>query len=240
MIGPPLRSLTPDAQKRLEAIESLEGLGSGFTLATHDLEIRGAGELLGEGQSGQIQAIGFTLYNELLARAVKELKDGREPDLEDPFTHGPEIELGLPALIPEDYMPDVHTRLVHYKRIANATSRDELDQLQVELIDRFGLLPPPTKTLFAITWLKLLAQQLGAAKLQAGATGGTLRFGERATVDPALLIGLVEEFPERYRLDGPYKLKFTWRADSEADRLREAEKLLKRLGAETLETAAAA
>ena len=240
LIAPPLRSLTPDAQKRLEAIESLEGLGAGFALATHDLEIRGAGELLGEGQSGQIQAIGFTLYNELLARAVKELKEGREPDLEDPFTHGPEIELGLPALIPEDYMPDVHTRLVHYKRIANATSREELDQLQVELIDRFGLLPPPTKTLFAITWLKLLAQQLGAAKLQAGPTGGSLRFGERANVDPAVLIALVEDEPERYRLDGPYTLKFSWRAESEADRIREAERLLRKLGAGEIETAAAA
>ncbi|HEX6996421.1 MAG TPA: transcription-repair coupling factor, partial [Gammaproteobacteria bacterium] len=240
LIAPPLRSLTPDAQKRLEAIESLEALGSGFTLATHDLEIRGAGELLGEDQSGQIQAIGFTLYNELLARAVRELKEGREPDLEDPFTHGPEIELGLPALIPEDYMPDVHTRLVHYKRIANAASRDELDQLQVELIDRFGLLPPATKTLFSITWLKLLAQQLGAAKLQAGPTGGTLRFGERANVDPAALIALVEDEPERYRLDGPYTLKFSWRAEAEADRIREAERLLRRLGAGELEAAAAA
>ncbi|HLF12116.1 MAG TPA: transcription-repair coupling factor, partial [Gammaproteobacteria bacterium] len=126
LIAPPLRALSADAAKRLEAIESLEELGSGFTLATHDLEIRGAGELLGEGQSGQIQAIGFTLYNELLARAVTELREGREPDLEDPFTHGPEIELGVAALIPEDYMPDVHMRLVHYKRIASASSDRDL------------------------------------------------------------------------------------------------------------------
>ena len=122
LLAPPRNALTPDALKRLEAIESLEELGSGFTLATHDLEIRGAGELLGEGQSGQIQAIGFTLYNELLGRAVAALRAGHEPDLEDPFTHGPEIEIGLAALIPEDYMPDVHMRLVHYKRIANCRS----------------------------------------------------------------------------------------------------------------------
>ena len=141
LLAPLRQALTPDAVKRLEAIESLEELGSGFTLATHDLEIRGAGELLGEGQSGQIQAIGFTLYNELLGRAVAALREGREPDLTDPFTHGPEIELGLPALIPEDYMPDVHMRLVHYKRIANARSEVDLDELKVELIDRFGLLP---------------------------------------------------------------------------------------------------
>ena len=123
LVAPPMRALSADAVKRLEAIESLEELGSGFALATHDLEIRGAGELLGEGQSGQIQAIGFTLYNELLGRAVAALREGREPDLEDPFTHGPEIEIGVPALIPEDYMPDVHMRLVHYKRIANAASQ---------------------------------------------------------------------------------------------------------------------
>src|SRR5574339_231726 len=110
LLAPPRNSLTPDALKRVEAIESLEELGSGFTLATHDLEIRGAGELLGEGQSGQIQAIGFTLYNELLGRAVEALRAGHEPDLEDPFTHGPEIEIGLAALIPEDYMPDVALR----------------------------------------------------------------------------------------------------------------------------------
>ena len=130
LLAPPRNALTPDAVKRLEAIESLEELGSGFTLATHDLEIRGAGELLGEGQSGQIQAIGFTLYNELLGRAVAALRAGHEPDLEDPFTHGPEIEIGLAALIPEDYMPDVHMRLVHYKRIANCRSSLELDGLQ--------------------------------------------------------------------------------------------------------------
>jgi len=238
LIAPPLRSLTPEAAKRLEAIESLEELGAGFTLATHDLEIRGAGELLGEGQSGQIAGVGFTLYNELLARAVAELKEGREPDLEDPFTHGPEIELGLPALIPEDYMPDVHTRLVHYKRIANAGSREDLDRLQVELIDRFGLLPPPTRTLFEITWLKLLAQRLGAAKLQAGPNGGTLRFAERANVDPAALVGLVESAPERFRLDGPFKLKFAWKLTADEQRIREAEKLLLKLGADKLEAAA--
>ncbi|MBN1239983.1 MAG: transcription-repair coupling factor [Gammaproteobacteria bacterium] len=242
LIAPPKRALTPDAAKRLAAIETLEDLGAGFTLATHDLEIRGAGELLGEGQSGQIQAIGFTLYNELLARAVAELKQGREPDLDDPFTHGPEVELGIPALIPEDYMPDVHSRLVHYKRIANAGSREELDRLQIELIDRFGLLPEPTKALFAITWLKLLAQRLGAAKLQAGPAGGSLRFSERARVDPVALVNLVEGEPERYRLDGQYRLRFSWPKASQPvpdeQRIRDVEKLLLRLGAGDLEAAA--
>jgi transcription-repair coupling factor (superfamily II helicase) len=238
LLAPPRNSLTPDALKRLEAIESLEELGSGFTLATHDLEIRGAGELLGEGQSGQIQAIGFTLYNELLGRAVAALRAGEEPDLEDPFMHGPEIELGLAALIPEDYMPDVHMRLVHYKRIANCRSGVELDSLQIELIDRFGLLPPPLKTLFAITALKLLAEQLGLAKIRAGAEGGSITFAERSRVDPARLLKLIQSDSKRYRLDGPYKLRFSWTLEAPEKRIGALDKLLKRLGAD--ETAAAA
>ncbi|HEX6997099.1 MAG TPA: transcription-repair coupling factor [Gammaproteobacteria bacterium] len=239
LIAPPRRALTPDAAKRLEAIEALEELGSGFALATHDLEIRGAGELLGEGQSGQIAGVGFTLYNELLARAVKELREGREPDLVDPFGHGTEIELGTPALIPEDYMPDVHLRLVHYKRIASAPSAAELDELQVELIDRFGLLPAPVKTLFAVARLKLAARELGIVKIQAGPEGGTLKFGERARVDPALLIRLVEEEPHRYKLDGPYKLRFFWRRPTELERIDGVEQLLTHLGARVPESAAA-
>ena len=231
LIAPPLRALSADAAKRLEAIAALEDLGSGFMVATHDLEIRGAGELLGEGQSGDIQAIGFTLYNQLLARAVKDLREGREPVLEDPFMHGPEIETGLAALIPEDYMPDVHMRLVHYKRIASADSGDELDELKVELIDRFGLLPPATNTLFAIARLKLLAQRLGIVKIQAGATGGVLRFGERATVSPVALINLVEDEPGVFRLDGPFKLRFSRELGADEERMRCIEEILGRLGA---------
>ncbi len=239
LIAPPLRALSADAAKRLEAIASLEELGSGFTLATHDLEIRGAGELLGEGQSGQIQAIGFTLYNDLLARAVGALRAGREPDLEDPFVHGPEIELGLAALIPEDYMPDVHMRLVHYKRIANAATSADLDELQIELIDRFGLLPPPLKNLFAITALKLSAQTLGVAKIQAGAEGGNIRFGERSNVDPASLITLIEEAPTQYRLDGPFRLRFSWHVEAPEGRIGAVEALLGRLTPKHTATAAA-
>jgi transcription-repair coupling factor (superfamily II helicase) len=238
LLAPPRNALTPDAIKRLEAIESLEELGSGFTLATHDLEIRGAGELLGEGQSGQIQAIGFTLYNELLGRAVAALRSGQEPDLEDPFVHGPEIEIGLAALIPEDYMPDVALRLVHYKRVASCRSGTELDSLQIELIDRFGLLPPPLKTLFAITALKLLAEQLGIAKIQAAGEGGSITFAERSRVDPTRLLKLIESDSKRYRLDGPYKLKFSWSLEHPDKRIAALDKLLKRLGAG--ETAAAA
>ncbi|MFP4603260.1 MAG: transcription-repair coupling factor, partial [Halochromatium sp.] len=161
LITPPPKSMTADAKKRLEAIESLEDLGAGFTLATHDLEIRGAGELLGEEQSGQIHEIGFTLYMDLLERAVEALKSGKTPELDRPLDHGAEIDLGLPALLPDDYLPDVHTRLVTYKRIASAADRAELKDLQVEMIDRFGLLPEPTKALFAVTELKLKVQPYG-------------------------------------------------------------------------------
>jgi transcription-repair coupling factor (superfamily II helicase) len=231
LIAPPLRALNADAAKRLEAIAALEELGAGFTLATHDLEIRGAGELLGEEQSGQIQAIGFTLYNDLLARAVQALRAGREPDLEDPFAHGPEIETGAPALIPEEYMPDVHMRLVHYKRIASAATRADLEELQVEMIDRFGLLPPPLKTLFAITWIKLLAAALGIEKVQAGAKGGVIRFGQRAGVDPSALVKLVAGAPDVYRLDGPFRLRFAWSSPNNDTRIENLEALLERLGA---------
>jgi transcription-repair coupling factor (superfamily II helicase) len=239
LLAPPRNALTPDAVKRLEAIESLEELGSGFTLATHDLEIRGAGELLGEGQSGQIVSVGFTLYNELLGRAVAALRAGHEPDLEDPFTHGPEIEIGLAALIPEDYMPDVHMRLVHYKRIANCGSSTELDGLKIELIDRFGLLPPPLKTLFSITALKLLAGQLGLAKIRASGEGGSITFAERSHVDPARLLKLIESDAARYRLDGPYKLRFSWTLENPDKRIAAIEKLLRRLGAEDAPAVAA-
>ena len=138
LIAPPREAMTADAAKRLEAIESLEDLGAGFVLATHDLEIRGAGELLGEGQSGQIHEIGFALYLELLERAVAALRAGRVPELEKPLHHGPEVDLHVPALLPETYLPDVHARLVLYKRISGVESEIELDDLQSETIDRFG------------------------------------------------------------------------------------------------------
>ena len=233
LVAPPLRALTADARKRLEALEALDTLGAGFTLATHDLEIRGAGELLGEGQSGQISAVGFSLYNELLARAVAALRDGREPELEDPFEHGPEIDAGLVALIPEDYMPDVHMRLVQYKRIASAGTAAALRELQVEMIDRFGLLPVPTKILFAITGLKLTAQQLGIARIRASSTGGTVEFSKNAALNPDVVIGLVAEDSEHYRLDGPWKLRFQWDQPNTDQRIDALEALLNRLGADT-------
>jgi transcription-repair coupling factor (superfamily II helicase) len=208
LIAPPRQAMTADAVKRLEAIESMEDLGAGFTLATHDLEIRGAGELLGEEQSGQIQEVGFSLYMDLLERTVAALKAGRTPELDKPLGHGAEIDLRIPALIPDDYLPDVHNRLIMYKRIANAADADDLRELQVEMIDRFGLLPEPTKHLFSVTEIKLQATPLGIAKIEAFDTGGRLVFGPEPNVDPAKLVRLIQTEPERYKLDGTEKLRF--------------------------------
>ncbi len=184
LITPPAKTMTADAKKRLEAIESMEDLGAGFTLATHDLEIRGAGELLGDEQSGQITEIGFTLYMDLLERAVQALKAGRTPELDRPLDHGAEIDLGIPALLPSDYLPDVHARLVLYKRIASARDREELRELQVEMIDRFGLLPEPAKNLLEITELKLRVQPWGIRKIEAGPASGRILFDRRAQDRP--------------------------------------------------------
>ena len=208
LIAPPFETLTQDAKKRLEAIESAEELGAGFTLATHDLEIRGAGELLGDEQSGQIHEIGFSLYSELLDRAVKALKAGRQPDLDRPLDHGAEIDLQLPALLPEDYLPDVHSRLVLYKRIASARTTDELTELQVEMIDRFGLLPEPARALFGVTALKLLANPMGVKKIEAGAQGGRILFQGEPRIDPARIIHLIQTRPGEYKLDGGERLRF--------------------------------
>jgi len=208
LITPTPKAMTDDAKKRLEAIESLEDLGAGFTLATHDLEIRGAGELLGEEQSGQIHEIGFSLYSELLERAVKALKSGHNPNLDPPLDHGAEIDLQLPALIPEDYLPDIHSRLVFYKRIASAATKAELDELQVEMIDRFGLLPDPTKALFGITELKLRANPLGIKKIDAGPQGGRILFDGTPNIDPARIIRLIQTRPKEYKLEGGDKLRF--------------------------------
>ncbi|MEN8178627.1 MAG: transcription-repair coupling factor [Pseudomonadota bacterium] len=208
LLTPPPKSMTTDAIKRLEAIESLEDLGAGFTLATHDLEIRGAGELLGDEQSGQINEIGFSLYTELLERAVDALKAGRQPELDRPLDHGAEIELNIPALLPEDYLPDVHSRLVLYKRIASARDKEELRELQVEMIDRFGLLPEPAKNLIAITELKLRAQPLGIRKIEAGPKGARLLFDEQPKLDPMKLISLIQSRPNTYKMDGGDKLRY--------------------------------
>ncbi len=230
LLTPPPKAMTPDAAKRLEAIEALEELGAGFTLATHDLEIRGAGELLGDEQSGQIQEVGFTLYSELLERAVRAIKAGRQPELDRPLDHGTEIDVQIPALLPADYLPDVHTRLVMYKRIASAADEEELRELQVEMIDRFGLLPEPARSLFTITGIKLKATPMGVRKIEAGPQGGRLLFEEQANIDPARLIHLIQSRPKEFRLDGPTTLKLVAAMPAPEDRLGRVEEVLDRLG----------
>ncbi len=226
LVVPPKKAMTADAEKRLEALASLEELGAGFTLATHDLEIRGAGELLGEDQSGQMAEIGFSLYTELLERAVRSIRTGQIPDLDPATRHGAEVELHVPALIPEDYLPDVHARLTLYKRIAGAKDLERLDELQVEMVDRFGVLPDATKTLFAVAGLKLEATLLGIRKLDLGPTGGRVTFTAKPTVDPMAIIRLIQGQPKVYSMDGPDKLRLRMDLPDAASRLRTARGLL--------------
>jgi len=229
LLTPSRKSMTPDAEKRLEAIANAQDLGAGFVLATHDLEIRGAGELLGDGQSGQIQAVGFTLYMEMLERAVKAIQKGEQPNLDQPLGGGPEINLRIPALIPEDYLPDVHARLILYKRIANATDQDGLNELQVEMIDRFGLLPDPAKSLIRLTLLKLQAEKLGITKIDAGPQGGRIEFSADTSVDPMVLIKLIQSQPKRYKFEGATVFKFQVPMERPEERFNTLEALLERL-----------
>ncbi|MCH7743209.1 MAG: transcription-repair coupling factor [Proteobacteria bacterium] len=229
LLTPHRKMMTADALKRLEAISEAEYLGAGFILATHDLEIRGAGELLGDEQTGNLQTIGYSLYMEMLDRAVKAIKDGKTPNLDRPLKEGTEINLHLPALIPSDYLPDVHTRLVLYKRVSNARDNDQLRELQVEMIDRFGLLPEPVKTLFRVTRLKLRAELLGIKKIDAGANGGKMEFDQDTTIDAGAIVDLVQSEPHRYKLATANQLAFEEKMENPETRFIKIERLLERL-----------
>ena len=227
LVVPDKRSITADAQRRLEAIASMDELGAGFTLATHDLEIRGAGELLGEDQSGQMAEVGFSLYTELLERAVRSIKAGHLPDVDvGQERRGADVELNVPALIPEDYLPDVHTRLTLYKRISSAPDKEDLRDLQVEMIDRFGLLPDPAKYLFATAELKLAANALGIRKLELGEHGGRIVFESKPNIDPMAVIQLIQKQPRLYAMDGPDKLRIKVPLPDAPDRFNAAKALL--------------
>jgi transcription-repair coupling factor (superfamily II helicase) len=229
LVAPPRPLMTADAIKRLEAIDSLEDLGSGFTLATHDLEIRGAGELLGDTQSGQIQEIGFSLYTELLGRAVDSLRAGKEPDLDSPLDAGVDINLHVAALLPDDYVPDVHLRLILYKRISSSTSAEDLRELQIELIDRFGLLPEPAKNLMRIAAIKQRAAAIGIEKIDAADKGGYLVFAAESHIDPVELVKLVQNSAQAYKLQGSHRLQFRGEFADVDQRFKEVENLLDRL-----------
>ena len=200
------RKITPQAQKRLDAIQLLEDLGAGFHLAMHDLEIRGAGELLGDSQSGEMQEIGFSLYSDMLNYAVKQLKAGKEPDLNAPLGVTTEINLHVPALLTNAYCPDVHERLVIYKRLANCNDDDALDTMQEELIDRFGLLPEQGEALLACHRLRVAAKPLGINKIDASDSAIQLHFSQNTELDPLKLVDLLQR-DRRCRMNGPDKLR---------------------------------
>ena len=233
LLTPEHKSITKDAEKRLDAISEAQDLGAGFMLATHDLEIRGAGELLGEEQSGHIQNVGFSLYMELLERAVEAIKAGKELSLDSPMHQGAEVNLRIPALIPEDYLPDVHSRLILYKRIAGAKNAQDLRELQVEMIDRFGLLPNQVKFLFRQTELKFRLDTLGIVKLDAGEAQGRIEFGSETQVDPYTMVRLVQTKPLSYKLDGANALKFIFEMPDAETRFKTVETVLDLLGAKS-------
>ena len=242
LLTPHPSAMTADAAKRLKAIEAAGELGVGFTLATQDLEIRGAGELLGEEQSGQIESVGFGLYMEMLDRAVKAIRAGNPPELARPFKPvGREVNLHCGTLIPEDYLPDVHIRLIMYKRISAAATQAQLDELRAEMIDRFGRLPLPLALLFRVTALKLKLTPLGITRFELGERGGKVEFSANTPVRPATVIALVQRSPSTYRLAGGAVLRIQRNmADLEA-RFAFADELLEALapGTPTVNAAAA-
>jgi transcription-repair coupling factor (superfamily II helicase) len=229
LVTPPRQAMTRDARKRLEAIQSLEELGAGFTLANHDLEIRGAGELLGEDQSGQIEAIGFSLYSDLLNRAVEALKGGMEPDLDEPLSLTSEIDLHVTAMIPPAYLPDVHQRLVLYKRISQASTDKSLDNLQVEMIDRFGLLPQEVKNLFLAAELRLKARSLGIRRLEVGPAGGRVEFVSKPDINVDELLKMIQKEAHTFELPANERLRVKGDFETPEERLAMAQELLERL-----------
>jgi len=229
LLIPHKSALSADARKRLEAIEASGDLGIGFTLATHDMEIRGAGEMLGDEQSGQIEEVGFSLYMEMLERAVQAIRDGKTPNMDQPFETSQEINLHEPALIPGDYMGDVHVRLITYKRISSASTEEELDDLRAELIDRFGQLPPALETLFIITQVKLLATPLGIAKIDLGEKGGKVEFQATTEVDPLAIVKLVQESHGSWKMEGATTLRARTELPELADRVEFCKALITRL-----------
>jgi len=207
LLTPPHEILTPDAIKRLEAIVSLENLGAGFSLAMHDMEIRGAGEFLGDEQSGNLQSIGFSLYMEMLEQAVEDIKQGIIPNFEK-HQQQCDMDLKICAIIPSDYINDVHQHLVFYKRISNAKSSDELRRLQIELIDRFGLLPSPVKNLFLSMQLKQTCEYIGITKLHLSHSQGIIEFNLQPKIEPMEIIHLIQQQPQIFKLHGQHTLIF--------------------------------
>lgn len=229
LMTPHKRSMTKDAIKRLDAIASAQELGAGFTLATHDMEIRGAGELLGEEQSGQIQTVGFSLYMDMLDRAVKSIKAGKDFDPDKPLNSDIDINLRIPALMPDDYVPDVNSRLVFYKRLASCNDESELRDLNVEMIDRFGLLPDASKNLIRVTEIKMSAKKLGITKLEASAAFIRVDFCAEPNINPMTIINLIQKQPQNYQMEGGSRLKLITNTQGAEERLNATTELLRTL-----------
>jgi len=229
LLTPNWKTLTKDAQKRLEAIAESQHLGAGFTLATHDLEIRGAGELLGEEQSGHIEGIGFSLYMDLLNKAVTALKNGEEISLEDLDKHGPDVNLRIPTIIPDNYVHDINSRLSMYKRIASVKDSASMRELQVEMIDRFGLLPEQVNNLCRQTLLRLSLETIGVDRVDMNNKHGTMDFGRQTIVDPLKIVQLVQAEPHRYSLVKGTQLKFTIETETAEQRFATIEQILKKI-----------
>jgi transcription-repair coupling factor (superfamily II helicase) len=230
LMVPDPEALTKNAEKRLEAIQNLEELGSGFYLAMHDLEIRGAGEVLGESQSGNMQEVGFDLYTQMLNAAVRALRSGREPDLLAPLAAATEINLHLPALLPPDYVGDVHQRLSLYKKLAGCNDDDAIIATREELIDRYGRLPEPARALIETHRLRLAAEKLGVRKIDASGELIVLTFVAEAPIDPARLIALLQK-QKNMRLAGPEKLRIEVKTPDLDARLAQLRTVLRALTA---------
>ena len=207
LLVPSIKHLKGDAEKRLDAIQRASTLGAGFMLATEDLEIRGAGELLGEQQSGSMQAIGYSLYMEMLEKATKAIQKGKTPNFDAPLSLTAEINLHMPALIPDDYLGDVHQRLLFYKRISNTDTQEKLGNIRMELIDRFGIPPQPVKQLFSVHQIRLRAEQLGITKVDINSNGGYIEFSPDTPVQAISIIQLMQKNPTYYRMEGGQRLK---------------------------------
>ena len=224
LLVPEEEALGAQARKRLEAIQSMEELGAGFYLAMHDLEIRGAGEVLGESQSGEMQEVGFSLYASMLDTAVRSLKEGKEPDMQHPFGITTEINLHVPALLPDEYCGDIHERLILYKRMASCTDEEQLDDMQIELADRFGLLPDPVKALLDCHRLRIAAKPLGITRVDASADSIQIQFVPNPPVNPAKIVALVQG-NRQYQISGPDRLKVKIQIAGIKDRVKRIKSL---------------
>lgn len=240
LLVPSIKGLKGDAEKRLDAIQRASTLGAGFVLATEDLEIRGAGELLGEEQSGNMQAIGYSLYMDMLERATKAIQQGKTPNLDAPLLLTSEVNLHMPALIPDDYLGDVHQRLLFYKRISDLNDLEKLNAIRMEMIDRFGIPPQPVKNLFAVHQIRIRAEKLGIDKMDINTNGGILEFSPETPVEAMTIIKLMQSRPNAFRMEGGQRLRVSAQLQEHQPRIEFIEQLLTELSGDTQGQAVAA